>query len=47
MGDDVVITVPTGGTTFTVASPTGKNKKTYNIKQNKKAPTTCKALDQV
>ena len=45
MGDDVVITVPTGGKTFTVASPSGKNKKTYNIKQNKKAATTCKTLD--
>ena len=43
MGDDVVITVPTGGKTFTVASPSGKNKKTYNIKQSKKAPTKCVA----
>ena len=44
MGDDVVITVPTNGKTFTVASPSGKHKKTFNIKQNKKAPTACKAL---
>ena len=43
MGDDVVITVPKGGKTFTVASPTGKNKKTYNIKQNKVAATKCVA----
>ena len=45
MNDDVVITVPTNGKTFTVASPSGKKSKTYNIKQNKKAPTACKKLE--
>ena len=45
MGDDVVITVPTNGTKFTVASPSGKKSKTYEIKQNKKAPTACKKLE--
>ena len=44
MGDDVVITVPTNGKTFTVASPSGKHKKTFNIKQNKKAASKCKVL---
>ena len=42
MGDDVVVTVPTNGKTFTVASPSGKHKKTFNIKTNKKAATKCK-----
>ena len=44
MDDDVVITVPTGGKTFTVASPSGKHKKTFNIKQSKKAPSACRKL---
>ena len=44
MGDDVVITVPTGGKKFTVANSVGKKSKTYSIKQNKKDPSTCKKL---
>ena len=43
MGDDVVVTVPTDGTKFTIASPSGKNKKTFTIKTSKKAGT-CKKL---
>ena len=46
MNDDVVITVPTNGKTFTVASPSGKKSKTYNIKLNKKAPEACKLLEK-
>ena len=45
MGDDVVITVPKNGKTFTVATPSGKNKKSYTIKTSKKAATSCKLLD--
>ena len=44
MGDDVVVTVPTNGKKFTVASPSGKKSKTFNIKMNKKAPEACKKL---
>ena len=44
MGDDIVVTVPTGGKTFTIKTAAGKKAKTYNIKQNKKAPTACKKL---
>ena len=46
MGDDVVITVPKNGTTFTVANSKGEKSKTFNIKLNKKAPEPCKKLEQ-
>ena len=47
MNDDIVITVPTNGTKFTVANSKGGNKQTFTIKQNKKAPTKCAQLNAV
>lgn len=44
MNDDVVITVPENGKTFTISNSSGKNKKTFDIKQNKAAPEKCHNL---
>ena len=47
MNDDIVITVPTNGTKFTVSNSKGEKKKSFTIKQNKKAPTKCERLKAV
>ena len=46
MDDDVVITVPKNGKKFTVASPSGKKSKSYDIKMDKKEPEKCRKLEK-
>ena len=47
MGDDVIVTVPKDGTTFTVEGSKGQNKATYTIKQSKTAAVKCYGLENV
>ena len=47
MQDDIVVTVPTGATSFTVANSKGGKKKSFKIKTSKKAPKTCVQLNAV
>ena len=44
VGDDIIVTVPKGGNTFTVSSPNSELK-TYEIKQKKKEPISCELLE--
>lgn len=44
MNDDVVVTVPSSGSTFTVANSSGGSSKKYNIKTSKGKRDSCKKL---
>ena len=45
MGEEIIVTVPKGNSTFTVANLSGTNVKEFKIKQNKPDPEPCKLLE--
>ena len=45
MGEDIIVSYTKGRSTFKVTTPSGKNTKTYKVKQNKPESRTCELLE--